>query len=208
MSFTKHKILIESKKLFFEVGIANTRLQQIADASNISIGNLAYHFKNKETIVESAYENLFDELSTILSKYICNSPLEAIDELITGLYHFYDQNRFTFNNIWEIERNYPQIQDKWLKINRKILQQIFSKLTSSQKFDLVRKEQFEGQINMISSNLHIIITFWLPQRLTQNQLISLRLYKKNIWSVIYPFLTPKGLDIFHKNINSKYFLEY
>jgi|LauGreDrversion4_2_1035121.scaffolds.fasta_scaffold05357_4 AcrR family transcriptional regulator len=208
MSYTKQKILNESKKLFFEVGIANTRLQQIADASSMSIGNLAYHFKNKESIVEAAYENLFDELSNILAKYITNSPLQAIDELFTGLYHFYDNNRFTFNNIWEIERNHPLIQEQWLSVNRKILQQVSSKLLSSQKLDLLKEEQFKGQINMISNNLHVIIIFWLPQRFTQNQQVSERLFKKNLWSILYPFLTVRGQENFHQNINSKYFLDF
>lgn len=58
MLTTKQRILKISEKLFFEQGIANVRLQHIADNSGISIGNLAYHFKNKEVIVEEVYNEL------------------------------------------------------------------------------------------------------------------------------------------------------
>ena len=41
---TKQKIVHASIKLFNENGVANVRLQQIADEIGISVGNLAYHF--------------------------------------------------------------------------------------------------------------------------------------------------------------------
>ncbi|MER3127531.1 TetR/AcrR family transcriptional regulator, partial [Bacillus pumilus] len=63
MQSTKENIISVSQQLFYEFGIANTRLQQIADAAEISIGNLAYHYKNKDAIVEAVYNNLFTELT-------------------------------------------------------------------------------------------------------------------------------------------------
>lgn len=50
MATTKQRIILNAKKLFSQNGIANTRLQQIADETGISVGNLAYHFPNKEEI--------------------------------------------------------------------------------------------------------------------------------------------------------------
>ena len=70
MTETKQRIIGVSETLFFEQGIANIRLQQIADAAEISVGNLAYHFKNKDAIVVAVYENLFSELSNILSQFL------------------------------------------------------------------------------------------------------------------------------------------
>ena len=43
---TKQKILDTSLELFNKNGISNVRLQQIADETGISLGNLAYHFNN------------------------------------------------------------------------------------------------------------------------------------------------------------------
>jgi hypothetical protein len=50
---TKQKILNTSIRLFNEDGMANVPLQQIAKEIGISPGNLAYHFKNKEAIIEA-----------------------------------------------------------------------------------------------------------------------------------------------------------
>ena len=48
---TKGKILEKAILLFNERGIPNVKLQHIADACNISVGNLAYHFKFKEDLI-------------------------------------------------------------------------------------------------------------------------------------------------------------
>jgi AcrR family transcriptional regulator len=66
MATTKERIIQNSKRLFSENGIANTRLQQIADETQISVGNLAYHYANKEEIVQGVYNQILGELSGIL----------------------------------------------------------------------------------------------------------------------------------------------
>ncbi|MEL7123903.1 MAG: TetR/AcrR family transcriptional regulator, partial [Bacteroidota bacterium] len=51
MKSTKQKILDAALKLFNQDGIVNVRLQHIADEAFVSVGNLAYHYSNKESIV-------------------------------------------------------------------------------------------------------------------------------------------------------------
>jgi AcrR family transcriptional regulator len=63
---TKQKILDASLQLFNEYGVSNVRLQQIADETGISVGNLAYHFNNKEAITESLIANVTTSLQELL----------------------------------------------------------------------------------------------------------------------------------------------
>ena len=51
MTTTKEKIIETSINLFNEKGCLNTSTRHIADELGISIGNLYYHFKNKEEIL-------------------------------------------------------------------------------------------------------------------------------------------------------------
>ena len=48
MSSTRIKIVESSILLFNKKGLANVRLQDIAEYNNISPGNLTYHFKTKK----------------------------------------------------------------------------------------------------------------------------------------------------------------
>lgn len=77
---TKDKIFEAAVNMFNEHGVANVRLQQIADESGISVGNLAYHFKNKDAIVSFVYDALFDEFSNILSDYLLENSLLGINQ--------------------------------------------------------------------------------------------------------------------------------
>ena len=66
---TKQKIINASIQLFNAHGIANVRLQQIAAETGISPGNLAYHYRNKEAIVQAVNEELYQEVAEVLSAY-------------------------------------------------------------------------------------------------------------------------------------------
>ena len=52
MSSTRIKIVESSILLFNKKGLANVRLQDIAEYNNISPGNLTYHFKTKKDLME------------------------------------------------------------------------------------------------------------------------------------------------------------
>src|SRR6185437_13183724 len=114
----------KARKLFSEFGIANTRLQQIADETELSVGNLAYHFKNKEEIVWQLYEETIEELSQILLLSKIYPSLESFETKFSNLYHFMVNHIFYYTNFWEIKRNYPLVNEKIQAINKKILSKL------------------------------------------------------------------------------------
>ena len=86
---TKQKILESAIRLFNGDDMANVRLQQIADETGISVGNLAYHFKNKEAIVTAVYEGLFEEFAQILSTYMSSPKLTDFNDQIEQYHRFF-----------------------------------------------------------------------------------------------------------------------
>ncbi len=96
---TRNKILFEVRQLFFEDGIANVWLQQIADKTGISAGNLAYHYNTKETIVAAVYEEVFYDLSQMLKGPLKQTGLSDFDNLFDAIYQFITTQRFCFNNV-------------------------------------------------------------------------------------------------------------
>jgi AcrR family transcriptional regulator len=192
MPDTKAKILDVAGRLFYHEGIANIRLQQIADAVGISVGNLAYHFKNKEAIVAAVYEDLFKELADILSRYVIYPQFSGFDKQFSAMYSFYEKNSFTFNNSWEIERNFPEIQKDWLHLNNKILIQLKKRIDFNIENGLIKKEPYKGAYDLLAQTLLLTINCWIPQQTLRGKPVKEDLYKRNLWAIIYPNFTEKG----------------
>ncbi|MBC7809353.1 MAG: TetR/AcrR family transcriptional regulator [Akkermansiaceae bacterium] len=57
----RERILDAALRLFNETGTANVSTNLIAEGAGISVGNLYYHFKNKEQIVRALFERFSDD---------------------------------------------------------------------------------------------------------------------------------------------------
>lgn len=200
MPDTKKRIIEVSESLFFEHGIASIRLQQIADAAGISVGNLAYHFKNKDTIVTAVYEDLFAQLSAILAQYIVYQQLSGFNLQFSALYEFYQKNNFTFNNQWEIQRNYPDIQQEWLSVMNKILLQMKKRIEFNVANGFFKPEPWKGAHDNLTQTLLLGINTWIPQQMLRNRPVREELYKKSLWNILYPYFTDKGIREFEQTI--------
>jgi AcrR family transcriptional regulator len=193
---TKLKILESSIRLFNENGLANVRLQQIADETGISVGNLAYHFKNKDAIVSFVYESLFDELGAILSGYMGNPDFTDFDQQIGQYFSFFHKYHFYLIDLFEIDRSFPEIRTQWRNHVTKMHLQIRSRIDFYQQKGLVVTEPHEGIFDLLTNNLWMSIVFWIPQQVLKGQMVAPHYFKEAVWSQLLPYLTPKGLDAY------------
>ena len=145
---TKDKILIEARQLFYEKGIANVRLQQIADKTGISVGNLAYHYNTKEAIVTAVYEEVFKGLLQLLKGPLKQTDLSDFNSLFDVIFQFVTTNRFCFNNVWEISRNYPVVQAKWENLIGKILLQTQKRIDFHVKRNVLKPKHIKEPITI------------------------------------------------------------
>lgn len=201
MSTTKERILDNAKRLFSQNGIANTRLQQIADETQISVGNLAYHFSNKEEIVKDLYHLTLEELSELLEISKIYPSLESFDAKFTNLYSFMEKNIFYFTNLWEIKRNYPIVNGKVMAFNKKILTKLKKRINDNVERGVFIKQPEKKMYDLLANGLLNSINTWLPIQLLNDKPIKEKLFRIYMWNLIYPHLTDKGL----KEYNSIHF---
>ena len=195
MSKTKNKILEAAIKTFNANGVANVRLQQIADEAEISVGNLAYHFKNKEAIVTYTYDFIFKEFSEILSDYLLIDNFKGLDKTLGQYYGFFMEYKFFFTDMFEIERNYPDILEKWHRYINRMLLQIKSRI----EFDVQRGvlvPQSDEMNELLSNNIWMSMIVWLPQRILRGLPAEQKLFKEAVWSQMTPYLTDRGEEEF------------
>ena len=199
---TKQKILDASLQLFNENGINNVRLQQIADETGISVGNLAYHYNNKEAITESLIANVISSLQELLKQYGKYESLNDLDFFFKEFYRICDQFRFFNFDILEIKRNFAASYESLQPLFNKI------KLQLERRFELcIQQRLFQKEINIktISANIWLMM-FFIPAegQLNGKSPISENLYRKRLWDYIMLYFTAKGTNEFGSNVEPQF----
>lgn len=198
---TKQKILNASIQLFNENGLANVRLQQIADEIGISVGNLAYHFKNKEAIVEAVNENLHEEVAEILSAYRLFPNLIDFDYQLSKCYAFVEKYPFYFLDLFEIERMSPAAHATRQQHINKMISQIRKRLDFNERRGIIGPEPREGIYDSLAASTWGMISFWQAQNSARGLACnSTGRFKEAVWNLIYPHFTAEGVAEFEQLI--------
>ena len=130
ISKTRQKLVDVARQLFAKNGIANTTMNDIAQASGKGRRTLYTYFKSKEdvytAVIESELERLSDKLDEVAAKKIL--PQDKIIELI---YTHLSSIKETvvrngnlraefFRNIWTVEKIRKNFDDEEIKLFRKV----------------------------------------------------------------------------------------
>jgi AcrR family transcriptional regulator len=195
---TKQKILDASVQLFNQYGISNVRLQQIADETGISVGNLAYHFNNKEAITETLIASVVYGLEDLLREYGKYGSLNDLDFFFKEYYRFSTQYRFFNFDFLEVKRNFPASYEFLLPVFNKI------KLQLERRFELYLQQrllQKEVTIKAITSNVWLLL-FFMPAegQLNGKNTISETQYRRRLWDFIKLYFTAKGSTEFSSKV--------
>lgn len=199
---TKQKILNASIRLFNENGLANVRLQQIAGEIGISVGNLAYHFRNKEAILEAVAASLNEELLEILSTYRIYPNLIDFDNQLSKYFSFIEKYPFYFLDLLEVNRTYPEIKGNRQHNISKMISQIRKRFDFNKSRGLIMPEPKEGIYDEVAETIWVLITFWIPQNLLKgrNGSAQVQTFKSMVWTQMYPFFTEQGKAEFEQLI--------
>jgi AcrR family transcriptional regulator len=198
---TKQKILESAIRLFNWDDVANVRLQQIADETGISVGNLAYHFKNKEAIVTAVYEGLFEEFAQILSTYMSSPKLTDFDFQMEQYHRFFTKYKFYLIDLFEIERSHPLIMARWRECVSKMQLQIRKRLDYNVQRGILHPEPMPGVYDTLTNNIWMTIVFWRPRQLMKDQPLDERVFKQEVWTHIVPHFTAMGLRAYQTEVH-------
>lgn len=193
MKDTRNKILTAARKLFNEEGLNNVTLRQIAKLLNISQGNLNYHFKLKEDILEALYFNLVEEMDWQLSSMNTqHSHLNSLYETSKlSMEIMYDYRfilidySYIMNTNSPIKSHYGELQ----KNRSNQFQLIFSELI---KNGLIRPAEFDSEYPRLYERMNIVGDGWINVYTTFGAEKSIGYYCDLLFEMIYTYLTDVG----------------
>jgi AcrR family transcriptional regulator len=208
---TRERILELSLKLFNEFGEPNITTTVISEEMNISPGNLYYHFRNKDDIVNSIFVQFEEEINRRLAISAERKPsiedvwlyLHWMFELVWRYRFFYRDLNDLLSRNRKLELHFKQILAYKIKVAKQLCEQLRSEKAL---------EADELQIDALATNMVVVATYWLsyeyvrnPRNYTEQKAMSDALARGcyQVLMLIEPYLRGDTQILFEK-ISSEY----
>ncbi len=197
----REKILVAAKSLFNSRGFLNVRLQHISDETIISVGNIAYHFKNKQAIIEEIFSELEIRHREALLEYRHVPIFSNLNRVFVILEDLQSEFSFFYTDLVEIRRSFPVL---FQRMN------VFFESQLLMMEEIVRFNVARGALHLPDEKekkkATILASLILKQILTWQSLSLTEMGTKFetdlsmadfIWQILIPYMTPSGNEEFH-----------
>ena len=194
----KGKIREAARVLFNEHGYNNVTMRDIAEAAGISVGNLTYHYKRKELLMEAAIVERRQQYKIPLTP----ATLEELNEIFTYMAHYNIENAYYFRHYTQIAQISPRVHQIQIDTVRDIVYVFKSAFREFQQTDIMRPELYEGQMTFLAYSIMNTTSFWIYQREVIVEAKSKPEFEILccVWGMLTPMLTQKGLEVFEKRV--------
>jgi len=202
---TRDRILVTSLDLFNTEGEAGTTTLDIANAMDISPGNLYYHFKGKDQIIAELFEQYETALGGTLTAPLERPLSESRGRVEDNWYFLYVvmeemyQYRFLYYNLDDILGRYEAVRrgfQRLLQLKRAALFAICQTLLEQSVIN-AREQQLVGLVD----NMTLTLTFWfnyeklLHQR--RDYQVTIHQGVLQLLTMIAPYLGGEQLSFYH-----------
>jgi AcrR family transcriptional regulator len=164
---TRERILQLSLRMFNDFGEPNTTTTVIAEELGISPGNLYYHFRNKDDIVNSIFSQFEEEIELMLALPQNRRPnmedvwlyLHRMFELVWRYRFFYRDLSDLLSRNRNLELQFKKIQVHEVRIARELCE-------GMRNSDALRAT--DGEIEALATNMVVVATYWLSYEYVRN----------------------------------------
>jgi len=189
---TKKKIIETTIQLFNEHGFANVKLPLIANTTEISLGNLTYHFNKKEELIASIYALFQGELALITKDYEVLSDLSEMDRQLRAFYEFQQRFQFFYLDLLEIERAFPEIAKKHHQHIEGQINGLEKSFIYNAGMGYLKKQQDPRIYKHLGQQFWLSTVFWLMQLAVRGKDSTVDKMTEAAWLLVLPHTTEKG----------------
>lgn len=187
---TRERILELSLALFNERGEPNVTTNHIADELDISPGNLYYHFRNKDDIIEQLFARYEERMDQALLQPEGRLPdLEDIWLQLHMIYECIWDYRFLYRDLVDILSRSRKIRMHFSRILRRATDNSTEVLRGLVSAGIMRASADEVQA--LATNILVLATFWLNYssvRGDKDEQEAIRAGIRQVMMLLAPFL--------------------
>lgn len=188
MKHTRQHIADKALILFNQQGFVNVRLQHIADAAFVSIGHLAYHFKNKDSLVAFLFEQMLSDKLHLLSQHKDLALFLHLDQLFEKVHAHQQKYRFLYVDVVEIARAYPDLSNKWAALCERVQLQLKLMLQYYHSRGVLDFGRWGN--NVLAISFQNYMDHWLHNHSFENE--GTEQFKKACWMFLSAYFTQGG----------------
>ncbi|MEM6800397.1 MAG: TetR/AcrR family transcriptional regulator [Bacteroidota bacterium] len=199
---TRQKIIEQATSYFNKNGYSSTSLFELAKALGMSRGNLAYHFKDKDLLLEAIADEMWHSLEAERNK---SRQLPSFENLHNEIQLYYKyQKKYAFIFLDTHVLNHPLIKKRFRELTAQNIQDNMATIAFSIKLGNMREEQISGTYHNIAFITWMLTFYWLSQQIIRGEK-SREDGEKMIWSILLPHFTEKGIQSFKAFFGEEYF---
>lgn len=173
--------------LFNERGYRDVSMRNIADAISISVGNLTYHYKKKEDLIETV---VLDQLAAY-QKPAAPKNITELNQFFMQVLETRQSNRLCYLYYDQLQELCPKVADRQLGVLTGLFNTIKSAFRLLQEQGLLKREAFTNQYDVIIQALITICIYELPEPLYFGETV-IQQKLMSLWSIVFSFLTEEG----------------
>ena len=204
MIHPKQRIINKAIDLFNKNGFAAVTLFEIAGALDMTRGNLTYHFKDKDILLEAISDEFWSSLEVERNK---SKLLPSFENLHNELHLFYGfQRKYSFIFVDYHVMKHPRIKRKFREEMENSIKEMQATIAFAISAGNMHPEPYEGIYYNLAFNTWMVSFYWLHQQMwrADKAVKSNHEGELKVWSMLLPHLTEKGIKAFRKYFGDDY----
>ena len=204
---TRQRILDTSLALFNTQGEPNVTTNHIADELEISPGNLYYHFRNKDDIIEHLFAGYAERMDDALAAP--DGRLPELEDIWMQLHHVFEciwDYRFLYRDLVEILSRNRRLRLRFARILKRADDRAHLVMRGLSQTGVMRASADE--LDAAATNVLVLSTFWLNYasvRGDKDEQASIRDGIVQVMMLLAPFL--RDAERLHLNTLTRAYLD-
>jgi len=190
---TRERIISSVIDAFNEKGYHSFSLAELAQKCNMSRGNLAYHYKYKEDILDDISVKMVRDINRFLKRRMDYPAFYNLNLDIRTCRFLQEKYPFVFRDMTILEHD--SIKEVLTKWSKEVIKRNLNAFAYGIEIENVKPEPYAGLYYQLSVNAWLITYNWLAQNYVR-EIGDLEKAERMVWSTIIPHFTEKGMDAF------------
>lgn len=203
MANKRQDILNCAKRLLDEKGYHNVSLRDIAVEAGTTIGNLMYHFPQKESLI---LELLLEDDLTIIESTLGDKRTDSLQsflELLFTILEERDRQRIFFDNIIEISNESETLYEAYQNMRSSAYSYFLSVFLQMRSQGLLREDIPKSRYESLAYTFVYMYSIWTQNKgQYYNTDIPRVELKTALVNLLYPYLTPAGINAFQPLVSA------